>query len=221
MRRIFPIASLLMLLGIFAESLTHPSPEGAHAYHAQVRELAEQVPLQIGDWMGEDSPVPAQARDLLKPNVLISRRYVAPSGDSVLLLIVQSADARDMGGHYPPVCYPNAGWSKLQEPRDSEVQVAGAAIPLTEYTYGVDGFDGGRERRILDFFVLKPVGPVREQRHVRRQASDYRLRHYGAAQIQVIVDGPTSIAAREAIFAEFVEPLIPLIQAITAAGEPS
>lgn len=221
MRRIFPIASLLMLLGIFAESLTHPSPEGAHAYHAQVRELAEQVPLQIGDWMGEDSPVPAQARDLLKPNVLISRRYVAPSGDSVLLLIVQSADARDMGGHYPPVCYPNAGWSKLQEPRDSEVQVAGTAIPLTEYTYGVDGFDGGRERRILDFFVLKPVGPVREQRHVRRQASDYRLRHYGAAQIQVIVDGPTSIAAREAIFAEFVEPLIPLIQAITAAGEPS
>lgn len=221
MRRIFPIASLLMLLGIFAESLTHPSPEGAHAYHAQVRELAEQVPLQIGDWMGEDSPVPAQARDLLKPNVLISRRYVAPSGDSVLLLIVQSADARDMGGHYPPVCYPNAGWSKLQEPRDSEVQVAGTAIPLTEYTYGVDGFDGGRERRILDFFVLKPVGPVREQRHVRRQASDYRLRHYGAAQIQVIVDGPTSITAREAIFAEFVEPLIPLIQAITAAGEPS
>lgn len=221
MRRIVPIASLIMLLGIFAESLTHPSPEGAQAYHAQVRELAEQVPLQIGDWMGEDSPVPAQARDLLKPNVLISRRYVAPDGDAVLLLIVQSADARDMGGHYPPVCYPNAGWSKLDEPRDSEVQVAGTPIPLTEYTYGVDGFDGGRERRILDFFVLKPVGAVREQHHVRRQASDYRLRHYGAAQIQVIVDGPTSIAAREAIFAEFVEPLIPLIEAITAAGETS
>lgn len=221
MRRIFPIASLIMLLGIFAESLTHPSPARAEGYHEQIRREAAGVPLQIGQWMGEDSPVPAQARDLLKPNVLISRRYVDRDGDSAMLLIVQSADARDMGGHYPPVCYPNAGWSKLDEPRDSEVEVAGTMIPLTEYTYGVAGVDGVRERRILDFFVLKPVGPVREQVHVRRQASDYRLRHYGAAQFQVIVDGPTSVADREQIFAEFIEPLIPLIQAIGAAGEPS
>lgn len=221
MRRIFPIASLIMLLGIFAESLTHPSPERAAGYHEQVRREAERVPLQIGEWMGEDSPVPAQARDLLKPNVLISRRYVDRDGDSAMLLIVQSADARDMGGHYPPICYPNAGWSKLAEPRDSEIQVAGMAIPISEYTYGVAGLEGVRERRILDFFVLKPVGLVREQAHVRRQASDYRLRHYGAAQFQVIVDGPTSVAAREQIFAEFIEPLIPLIQAIAAPGEPS
>jgi hypothetical protein len=221
LRNVFPIVSLLALLGIFAESLTHPSPDRARSYHAQVRREAERIPLQIRQWMGEDSPIPAQARDLLKPNVLISRRYVAPDGDSAMLLIVQSADARDMGGHHPPVCYPNAGWSKLDEPRDSEIEVAGMAIPITEYTYGVAGIDGVRERRILDFFVLKPVGPVREQRHVRRQASDYRLRHYGAAQIQVIVDGPTSIAARERIFAEFVEPLIPLIRAIGAPGEPS
>lgn len=221
MRKAFPIASLLMLLGIFAESLTHPSPERAQSYHEQIRREADRIPMQIGDWMGEDSPVPAQARDLLKPNVLISRRYVAPDGESAMLLIVQSADARDMGGHYPPVCYPNAGWAKLAEPRDSEVEVAGAAIPITEYTYGVGGVTGVRERRILDFFVLKPVGAVREQSHVRRQGSDYRLRHYGAAQIQVIVDGPTSVEARERIFAEFVEPLIPLIEAIEASGDPS
>ena len=221
MRKLFPIASLVMLLGIFAETLTHPSPERAWEYHAGIRREAEQIPIRIGRWMGEDSAVPAQARDLLKPNVLISRRYVAPDGESAMLLIVQSADARDMGGHYPPVCYPNAGWAKLAEPRDSQVDVAGVTIPITEYTYGVAGLDGARERRILDFFVLKPVGPVREQRNVRRQASDYRLRHYGAAQIQVIVDGPTSIAARERIFAEFVEPLIPLIEAIGAPGEPS
>lgn len=221
MRKLFPIASLVMLLGIFAESLTHPSPERARPYHEAVRRQADQVPLQIGQWMGEDSPVPAQARELLKPNVLISRRYVAPDGDSVMLLIVQSADARDMGGHYPPVCYPNAGWAKLDEPRDSAVEVGGREIPITEYTYGVATLEGARERRILDFFVLKPIGPVREQRHIRRQASDYRLRHFGAAQIQVIIDGPTSVAYRERIFAEFVEPLIPLIEAIEASGESS
>jgi hypothetical protein len=210
-----------MLLGIFAESLTHPSPEGAQAYHAQVRDLAEQVPLQIGDWVGEDSPVPAQARDLLKPNVLISRRYVAPDGDSVLLLIVQSADARDMGGHYPPVCYPNSGWVEIDPPRDTTIRVGRVDIPATEYAYGIGDFDDGARRRILDFFVFKQLGPKREQRYVRRQAEDYRMRHYGAAQIQVIIDGDVDVDTRERIFAELVEEVLPLLYVIQdGAGAP-
>ncbi len=221
MRFVAPILSLLMLAGIFAQSMSHASPGVAADYHARIRTLADQVPMRIGAWSGEETPVPAQARDLLKPNVLISRRYVAPSGEAAMLLIVQSADARDMGGHYPPVCYPNAGWKEQAPPRDTEIRVRGLTIPVTEYTYALSAMDGSQERRILDFFVLKPEGPVREQKFVRRQASDYRLRHYGAAQFQVIVDGPTSVAARERIFEEFVEPLVPLIKAIEASGESS
>ena len=215
-----PILALGLLGGMSLETLTHVSPERAAPYHENILEVAETIPVDYDGWTGEDTPIQTQAQELLKPNLLISRRYESESGSSAMLLIVQSKDARDMGGHYPPICYPRSGWEELESPRDTTIALGNTWVPVREYTYGLSAASD-RARRILDFFVLHPVGPVREQRFVRRQAEDYQLRHYGAAQIQVIIDGPVHVADRERIFRDLLTPWLPVIEAIEAAGEGS
>lgn len=213
-----PILALGLLGGMFLETLTHISPERAEPYHRGIREVAETIPVDYNGWTGEETPIQAEAREMLKPNLVISRRYESESGDTAMLLIVQSRSARDMGGHYPPNCYPNSGWKELEAPRDTQIALGDRVIPVREYTFGLSA-TSENERRILDFFVLHPVGPVREQRFVARQAEDYQLRHYGAAQIQVIIDGPVHVSERERIFRELLTPWLPVIEAIEASSE--
>jgi hypothetical protein len=85
-----------------------PDPE---PYHASVRQAAASVPLRTGTWFATEEPVPPSAMALIKPNVILSRRYVdAISGQQAILLLVQCRDARDLLGHWPPVCYAGQGW---------------------------------------------------------------------------------------------------------------
>jgi hypothetical protein len=213
-RLAIPVISLALLAGVFVNGLGHASPEAAQAYHARVREVAALIPMSLGKWHGTDSPVPAEATNLLKPNVMISR-YFESADAAARLLVVQSSDARDMGGHYPPNCYPNSGWRQSAEPRHTEIAVGDMVIPVAEYSYASGAFGDGRNRRILDFFVLHPVGAVRDQRYVRDQSEDYRLRHYGAAQFQVIIDGDgADVSERERTFVELLEEFLPRIRAI-------
>ena len=51
-------------------------PAGVEEYHRRVREAAAAIPRHIDGWVGEDTPVPAQAIRVLDPNVIISRRYL-------------------------------------------------------------------------------------------------------------------------------------------------
>ena len=82
------------------------------AYHDSIRKVANNIPYVVGDYVGQDIPIPQGAIELLKPNVIISRRYSnLNNGATVDLLFVHCKDAQDMLGHHPPVCYPAHGWS--------------------------------------------------------------------------------------------------------------
>ena len=54
--------------------------------------------------------VPPEAQELLRPNAIFSRRFQRPGEIGVHVLVVHCSDARDMIGHYPPICYPSSGW---------------------------------------------------------------------------------------------------------------
>src|SRR5688572_23609198 len=124
--RRWPIAVTLLLLGGIAldQALFRVPAANAAPYHALVQAAAAKIPFHIDTWFGTDIPVPPAATKLLKPNVIVSRRYAEMlTGRRVDFLLVQCTDARDIVGHYPPICYVTHGWTQESaEPRDWEVR---------------------------------------------------------------------------------------------------
>ena len=168
----------------------------------------------------------------------------------VSVMIVQCKLAKDMLGHYPPRCYPAHGATLLRaEPRQWALadDAGTVAVSGTEYefvepaygSYGVKGVEGdavvvygggdgdagvGRRRIVMSFLIVPGVGIVQDMDGVSRAAEDYRERHRGAAQVQVVFD-PTALLPdrreREAIFAELLRPALPAIRTLMDAPPPT
>ena len=206
-------ASLLVLAAVSVDRrVLRTEPADASAYHQQLREAAEKIPLHIGSWMGVDTEVPQAAIRILHPNVIISRTYQNMStGESVRLLLVQVQDARDVLGHYPPICYAGQGWvQKSSEPIDAssgDMQIAG-----TRYTFTSNR--GGRAFDMtVDNFLALPTGKTcRDMDGVDRVARDSHMKFFGAAQVQIVYDESIEAARRQELFETFVGVTRPLLE---------
>lgn len=196
------LASLALLAGMAAARMTRPAPEDAEPYHRQVRDAANALPFQIGNWFGTDQEVTPAAIQMLQPNVLVSRRYRnIHTGRVATVLLVHCRDARDLAGHYPPVCYPAHGWATdFTTPRRWDV--AGLSIDGTEYGFSFR-MPTETKRMVVASFMVLPGGPILpDMTGVRHAAADYTRHFYGAAQIQLILDAGIPTAERDAIFRE-------------------
>jgi hypothetical protein len=206
-----PVLCAVMLGGMVLEKSRHLKPADAAAYHARVREAVMAMDLTIGDrehglWVGQDVKQPDAAVQLLRPNVILSRKYTDTTTKTSYgnrdcqVLIVQCWDSRDMVGHYPENCYPNAGETLLhKEPRDW--QLGDRLITGTEYTF--EGYERGHPVRhvVYNFLFAPGQGIVRDIKGVNKAAEDYQWRHFGAAQFQFVMDDTLSREARDEIFA--------------------
>jgi hypothetical protein len=213
-----PAAALALVLGIGAERALSSRPAGdADAYHAAVRALAR-LPERVGAWTATRVEVPPAAVAILEPNVLESRRYRnEATGETATLLVVQCRDARDMSGHYPPVCYPAHGWT-LREATPRRIDVAGTEVAATAYRFTVESVGRFEEIVVYNFFV-RPGGAVSADR-TGLLATDKRRKPLGAAQVQVVFDSSVSEARREGVFGLLVAEILPLVEAIRAGGRP-
>jgi len=215
-----PLLTLLLFVGIWGETRAFHAPSGdATAYHALVRASAANLPYRFGDWEGDDIPLPQAAVTLLKPNVLLGRRFEnARTGEHVTLLLVQCRDARDMGGHYPPICYPAHGWA-LREKKQAKVHVDGRTASMMVYRFTFESPERFSEHVIYSFFIL-PNGRIDSGRDgVDRVAADARAKLFGAAQLQVVFDGSMSEERRNEVFGELVSLATPVIETIRAGGK--
>src|SRR5258708_8991897 len=115
-------AVILLAIGIQRAVAMHRPPSMLR-YHEKIRVVAGLVPSNIAGGVGEDVAVPVQATTVLRPNVMISRRYLnIENGTSAGVLLVHSSDAHAMAGHFPLRCYPARGWDVLEaRPRDWQV----------------------------------------------------------------------------------------------------
>lgn len=90
-------------------------------------EVLERLPLQIGDWTGQDVPLSEEIILATNTDAHINRRYYkANASKSVMLYIACGVKARDLMPHRPEVCYTGAGWI-LTDKRTAE-------LPLTDET---------------------------------------------------------------------------------------
>jgi len=209
----WPTLSALLLAGMAAEQTTFRPPADAQPYHTGLAQVADSLPGKINDWSSADISVPYDAIDKLRPNVLICRNYEnLIDGRQVMFLLVQCPDARQLGLHYPPKCYPSQGYTQLSDTR-RDWEIDGLSIAATEYE-----FSQGEKRmadKVVENFMLLPDGRIEPDiMPVTAAANDVYARYYGAAEVQIILEPHTTLAERTRLVNLFVRTYEPLLRSI-------
>lgn len=209
--------TLLLLGGVAWEVRGRDQSADAVAYHQRIRGVADSaIPYSAGDWLGHDVECPPAAIDMLHPNVLTSRAFAnVRTGEVASLLFVQCSDARDLLGHYPPVCYVAHGMTLVsREARDWTV--GGVEIHGMRYHFG-NVASSSSSGTVIDNFMALPTGKFgRDMEDVSAVAKDRRLRQFGAAQVQLLTDESMTDARRDEVVRELIEPIVPLLRCISA-----
>lgn len=189
-----PILALVLVLGLplVLKVGDYWTPETAAA-HARIAEAVDEVPWNIGGWTGQDVPVPAAAEEMLRPNALLSRRYRRLGADrsEVTVVIVHCRDVRDMYGHYPPVCYPNVGWTRdVNADEYRELSLIDDVVTLKRYRFTKTLGSGVEEElRVFSFFVMPDGQIVTELDSVRELLATPGTYSRGVAQVQCVRAG--------------------------------
>jgi exosortase len=207
-------AVVVLALGIGAvHRASLPRPSAAAGYQQRVRDAAAMVPISGPDWVGTDIPIPQDSLDALKTNVAISRRYLNRStGQSVDLLILQSADIRDLVPHYPPVCYPGQGLV-LTGSTPVTLTWRRTTVVANRYTFEWHDFRRG-DPVVVDNFMVLPTGQTQPDTAgmERRIGTDYR--YFGCAQVQVVYRDVMTPQERTAVSESVLAPYLPLLAVI-------
>ncbi len=205
-----PAAATIVLLGAICAGVGRAGADAAARTTVDGAALADAVPYSVGEWVGTDAPASPAAVALLRPDVLVQRRYRnLRSGETAEVLFVRCGDARDLLGHYPPVCYPAHGLELLSS-APTEFHAGATTIPGTRYRFAASAGPSRREVVVDDFMVLPGGRFGRDMDDVDLVARDPRRRRLGAGQIQVATDGSMSDRRRDETFAALVLPLVPL-----------
>jgi hypothetical protein len=215
--------TVALLLGLTAETRSRPRPADAEPFHARVKAASLQM-VEPEGWTVKDFKLPDGAITLLKPNVPLCRVYNTPSRQFQFLLI-QCRDARDMGGHYPPICYPASGWVIVPEKKKGTPMtwtIGSKTIIGMEYEF-TGTHDGLTITRTVDNLLILPRGRncyVREIDDIREVASDHLRQFYGAAQIQFVFDGAVPENERREIFTQLIGRNMNLLTVLEQSDEP-
>jgi hypothetical protein len=186
-----PLLALVIMAGL-PLVLNHPKVDekGIQARHMQVASAVAKAPWRINQWNGEDVPVPNAGVEILRPNAILSRRFRnILGGPAFSVMVIHCTDARDMEGHYPPVCYPANGWVEAASPGMCTIDVNGRPMDLRVYQFHrPEGLGIDRSMRVFNCFVLPNGNIATEMTAVSQAVKRYETSIQGVAQ--VLVAGP-------------------------------
>ncbi len=203
MRNTYRLLAVFILTAIgIQRAVAMHRPASMVRYHEKIRAVAELLPKRIGAWVGEDVPVSVQATTLLRPNVMISRRYVnIENGLTAGFLLVHCSDAHAMAGHFPLRCYPARGWDvQSSVPRDWMVE--DLTITGMEYTFTISIQSAGGKRQqsiVVANCLLRPGNKIlRDMDAMVSSVIGAGGSASGAAQLQICFDAGVSREDRDA-----------------------
>lgn len=193
-----------------------PETPGVEAYQADVRGAIERMPYRVGDWIGADVAAPLAAVKLLKPNMLLQRRYTnTVTHEVVSVLIVHCGDVNDMLGHYPPVCYPAHGWTE-ESREDTTAPLAGHDYPARQYVFRRINRGAEQTMTVVNFFVVPDASEhiVSNMERLQRLAQRREAAGLGSAQVQIVGGEGMTEERRREVVAQFVGAIEPVIREI-------
>lgn len=207
---------LIGAIGVQRFAAAHRSPD-VERYQERIRQAAQRVPDRIGAWVGQDTKMPAQALTVLKPNVMLSRRYTnVENGLTAGVMLVHCSDAHHMVGHFPLRCYPADGWAvRSSKPQDwtiGELRLTG-----TEYQFSRESFGGAKEMIVVANCLLRPRHRVlRNMEELSETLSGQDGTSSGAAQIQVYFESDVPAERREQAIVTLLQGYKPVLDAVLA-----
>lgn len=220
-KSILPLVTTAAVLGgllIFGRSPKNLAL--ADDYHGRVEQSVNAIPDVIGQWKGTDIELPPAALALLRPNAICSRMYVDPhTGTIVDFLLIQCRTARDMLGHYPPICYKSNGW-QMRSGTEQVWHADGLDVAAMEYEF-FKSFPTRTDRIVVGNVLILPDGRfVRDMDVVRAMAGDHVKQAFGAAQMQVRIRGNMDLAPeqRSSIYMQFLNGIRDVILEIAEGG---
>jgi hypothetical protein len=213
------VATLLLLSGVAVDrAVLRAHAKDAGPYHRVVLARSQTIPYQIGNWFGTDTPVPPAAVSLLHPNVIVSRRYEQlQTGRQASVLLVQCSDARDILGHYPPVCYKAHGWTQTGAAQ-KDWQVDDLLIQGVRYEFSSLKVERTAQLVIYNFMLLPDGRTCRDMDGIDRIAQDRQKRYFGAAQLQFVFDNSGTEDERKEFFERVVRANRSLIDTIRSGA---
>ncbi|WP_432799316.1 exosortase-associated EpsI family protein [Poriferisphaera sp. WC338] len=209
------IIAIAVLVGVGITTAMRPKPQDASAFHALAGQAVLSLPKQIGDWSSKSQEIPAAAIKLLNTNDIISRTYVNnKTGLSAALLLIYTKDARDMLGHYPPVCYPANGYKQISA---AKIDWPADNLNMTgmDYTFVMRQGNTNVGKVNVANFILLPSGRiVRDMNELDKTAADYTRHFYGAAQLQLVTAPQITDKQRQQIFNELIGSNVDIINTL-------
>ena len=208
-----------LLVGFGITTAMRPKPEDASAYREMASQAVMSFPKQIGDWHSRPQQVPAAAKKLLNTNDIVSRTYYNPkTGLSAALLLIYTSDARDMLGHYPPVCYPANGYKQVSA---SNIDWHAGKLQMTgkDYTFSRNQQNQQVRMNVANFILLPSGRIARDMSELDKVASDYTRHFYGAAQLQLITSPDINDQQRQQIFDQLIGNNADIINALLKGEE--
>ncbi len=148
------IAVTLLVAGGLAVRILaeHLGRTGDHV--ALPRGTLAQLPLNLGDWTGRESPLDEAIVKATSADDYLNRLYFRqPAGPTVGLYIAYGVRARDLMPHRPEVCYPGNGWT-LDDTESRELPLAeGEKLPCRIYRFSRGTLDR-QTITVLNYYIV-------------------------------------------------------------------
>lgn len=111
-------------------------------------------PSRIGNWTGQDVPIPANIQRIAGNDDFINRLYTdSLTNNWANAYIAYCANPRNMVGHKPEVCYVGGGWIHDSTESSEVISSSGMKIPCLIHRFHTPS-PNYAERVVLNFYVL-------------------------------------------------------------------
>jgi len=171
------------------------------------------LPLQIGDWAGEEVPMGDRVVRATDTDDHVNRTYRLASGtEAVSLWIAYGVRFRDLMPHRPEVCYPGNGWTSEGIRTEKLTTSRGEAIPVRILRFSQGGL-GSDEITILNYYdVDGQYCPDVSLLRSRSWRPSEKVRY--VAQVQIACARSSGLRSPEEVVRAFAREAAPVISSL-------
>jgi hypothetical protein len=210
-----PLLSLGLVAGVWAEWRTfHRLIGDPNTYHAAVRTAAARLPERVGAWRAASVDAPRKDAATGALNLALAREYRnATTAQRANLTLVQTRNAVDLQGYWPPVRFPAEGWT-LRVTESRSISLDDLRLPVTAYRFAIES--SSRHAEIVVYStVMRPGGKLSDGRTgIHEAEDDSRMRVFGAALLQVTFDASVAPESRDEVFRTLVGGARPIMDVV-------
>ena len=111
-------------------------------------------PEQVGDWVGQDVPIPANIKRVAGNDAFLHRLYTNKLNDQVAnIYVAYTSRPRTMLGHRPRVCYVAGGWVHDSTQQAKVVSSGGREFPCLVHRFHRPAPES-EETVVLNFYIV-------------------------------------------------------------------